>query len=118
MSNNTAERDPTQSQQTRPALDKQRAIKAIDRSLERGEFFVAYLTNFPSSLNINHGVLVYAARKNGADPERYLVYDSNHPDGPRTLEWSDQESCFLYQRDTDFVGGKVVVWQVYGTFLQ
>jgi hypothetical protein len=37
VSNNTAERDPTQSQQTRPALDKQRAIKAIDRSLERGD---------------------------------------------------------------------------------
>jgi hypothetical protein len=33
----TAEREPTQSQQTRPALDKQRAIKAIDRSLERGD---------------------------------------------------------------------------------
>jgi hypothetical protein len=90
----------------------------LDRSLERGEFFVAYLTNFPTSLNINHGVLVYAAKKSGSDPTQYLVYDSNHPDGPRTLEWSDQESCFLYQRDTDFVGGKVVVWQVYGKFLQ
>jgi hypothetical protein len=92
--------------------------ETLERSLDRGEFFVAYLTNFPTSLNINHGVLVYSARKNGSGPERYLVYDSNHPDGPRTLEWSDEQSCFLYQRDTDFVGGKVVVWQVYGTFLQ
>ena len=90
----------------------------LDRSLGRGEFFVAYLTNFPSSLNINHGVLVYAANKGESDAARYLVYDSNHPDGPRTLEWSPRDSCFLYQRDTDFVGGRVVVWQVYGTFLQ
>jgi len=92
--------------------------EALERSLERGEFFVAYLTNFPSSLNINHGVLVYAAKESGSDAARYLVYDSNHPDGPRTLEWSPGDSSFLYQRDTDFVGGRVVVWQVYGTFLQ
>ena len=92
--------------------------ETLDRSLSRGEFFVAYLTNFPTSLNINHGVLVYAAKKSRGEAAQYLVYDSNHPDGPRTLEWSPRDSCFLYQRDTDFVGGRVVVWQVYGTFLQ
>jgi hypothetical protein len=90
----------------------------LERTLGSGEFFVAYLTNFPSSLNINHGVLVYASKKSASEATRYLVYDSNHPDGPRMLEWSPRDSCFLYQRDTDFVGGRVVVWQVYGTFLQ
>ena len=95
----------------------------MERALARGEYFVAYLTNIPKSLNINHGVLVYARQKR---PEgetnpgklRYSVYDPNHPDGPRTLQWSWGQSCFLYQRDTDFVGGPVVVWQVYGGFLQ
>src|SRR2546421_11657025 len=95
----------------------------LERTLARGEFFVAYLTNFPASLNINHGVLVYARQNihddgNRSDNFRYLVYDPNHPDGPRTLEWSQRDSCFLYQRDWDFVGGRVVVWQVYGRFLQ
>jgi hypothetical protein len=95
----------------------------LERTLARGEFFVAYLTNIPKSLNINHGVLVYARQEisdRGSDPRklRYSVYDPNHPDGPRTLEWSPGDSCFLYQRDSDFVGGRVVVWQVYGGFLQ
>jgi hypothetical protein len=95
----------------------------LERTLARGEFFVAYLTNFPESLNINHGVLVYAPHKisgrgNSSENFRYRVYDPNHPDGPRTLEWSQRDSCFLYQRDWDFVGGKVVVWRVFGGFLQ
>lgn len=99
-----------------------RVHEDLERVLERGEFFVAYLTNFPRSLNINHGVLVYARQKSergGAGGDfRYTVYDPNHPDGPRTLIWSERESRFVYQPDTDFVGGKVVVWQVYGKFLQ
>ena len=92
----------------------------MDRALSvRDGFFVAYLTNFPSSLNINHGVLVYARKNNdGPNPCCYMVYDPNHHDAPRTLEWSDRDGCFLYQRDTDFVGGKVIVWQVYGRPLQ
>jgi len=89
----------------------------------RDGFFVAYLTNFPRSLNINHGVLVYAPKTNSRKGNqngnyRYAVYDPNHHDAPRTLEWSERERCFLYQRDTDFVGGRVIVWQVYGKPLQ
>jgi hypothetical protein len=94
--------------------------REMDRALAAPDgFFVAYLTNFPRSLNINHGVLVYA-RKNqsSADGCCYTVYDPNHHDAPRTLEWSDRDGCFRYQHDTDFVGGKVVVWQVYGRPLQ
>ena len=95
----------------------------LERVLARGEFFVAYLTTFPENLSINHGVLVYAeerisGRGERAQKLRYCVYDPNHPDGPRILEWSQRDSCFLYQRDWDFVGGRVVVWQVYGRFLQ
>lgn len=94
----------------------------LERVMNRGEFFVAYLTNFPQSLNINHGVLIYARQKSeqgGAGGElRYTVYDPNHADGPRTLTWSERDSRFVYQPDTDFVGGKVVVWHVYGALFQ
>ena len=86
-----------------------------------GGFFVAYLTNFPRSLNINHSVLVYARKPNDRAAEgnyRYAVYDPNHHDAPRTLEWSERDRSFLYQHDTDFVGGRVIVWQVYGAPLQ
>ena len=100
-----------------------RPVAELERALGRGEFFVAYLTTFPESLSINHGVLVYAQERTSGRGERaqklrYRVYDPNHPDGPRILEWSQRASCFLYQRDWDFVGGRVVVWQVYGRFLQ
>jgi len=95
----------------------------LECTLARGEFFVAYLTNFPESLNINHCVLVYGKQDAGAGANtsqnlRYRVYDPNHPERPRILEWSPRDSRFLYQPDWDFVGGKVVVWQVYGGFLQ
>lgn len=82
-------------------------------------FFVAYLTNFPRSLNINHGVLVYGRKnKDRSGGCCYTVYDPNHHDAPRTLEWSESDRSFRYQRDTDFVGGPVIVWQVYGKPLQ
>lgn len=52
--------------------------QAMERSLGKEGFFVAYLTNFPRSLNINHGVLVYAHKagrghENGAGKYRYAV---------------------------------------------
>src|SRR5437868_11055722 len=101
------------SQQAKTHLEMDRALSAPEG------FFVAYLTNFPRSLNINHGVLVYARKnENPADRCCYTVYDPNHHDAPRTLEWSERDGCFLYQHDTDFVGGKVIVWQVYGQPLQ
>ena len=101
---------------------QERTHQELERRLgASGGFFVAYLTNFPESLNINHGVLVYARKKNdrGTDgTSRYTVYDPNHHDAPRILEWSQRDRSFLYQRDTDFVGGRVIVWQVYGCPLQ
>jgi hypothetical protein len=102
------------------AAQQARTDSELERALHAPEgFFVAYLTNFPRSLNINHGVLVYARKnKNPGKNCCYAVYDPNHHDAPRTLEWSDRDGCFRYQRDTDFVGGKVIVWQVYGRPLQ
>jgi len=75
--------------------------------VHRAVTFVAYLTNFPRSLNINHGVLVMRGKPNGRTDNgtyRYAVYDPNHHDAPRTLEWSERDRCFVYQHDTDFVG--------------
>ncbi|HZE57003.1 MAG TPA: hypothetical protein VE031_04040 [Chthoniobacterales bacterium] len=104
---------PSQQAQTHEELER--------RLRSPGGYFVAYLTNFPRSLNINHGVLVYARKPNDRTANgsyRYAVYDPNHHDAPRTLEWSERDRCFLYQHDTDFVGGRVIVWQVYGYPLQ
>ena len=104
---------PSQQEQTHDELER--------RLSAPGGYFVAYLTNFPRSLNINHGVLVYARKPNGGTADgsyRYAVYDPNHHDAPRTLEWSERDHTFLYQHDTDFVGGRVIVWQVYGYPIQ
>ena len=104
-----------------PSEQKRTHLELERRLNGSGGFFVAYLTNFPRSLNINHGVLVYARKKTDRAVDgsyRYAVYDPNHHDAPRTLEWSERDRSFLYQRDTDFVGGRVVVWQVYGCPLQ
>jgi hypothetical protein len=90
----------------------------LNAVLNRGDLFVAFLTTLPH-LRINHAVLVYAKKPGkSADLDRYLVYDPNHPEGPRELTWSPRERSFAYQKDWDFVGGNVRVYQVYGKWLQ
>lgn len=90
----------------------------LEAALARSDFFVGYLTTLPK-LSINHAVLVYARKSPGKDGvTRYLVYDSNHPEGPRELTWSEREKTFAYQKDWDFIGGPVRVYQVYGKAFQ
>lgn len=88
-------------------------------TLGRGDLFVAYLSTYPR-LSINHAVLIYGRKpgdsKNGI--EKYFVYDPNHADAPRELTWSPSERTFAYQKDIDFVGGPVRVYQAYGKWLQ
>jgi len=91
----------------------------LNAALARGELFVGFLTTYPR-LSINHAVLVYkrkpASQNDGI--ERYLVYDPNHPESPRELTWSSRDGSFAYQKDWDFIGGFVRVYQIYGKWLQ
>ena len=91
----------------------------LDAALARSELFVGFLTTYPH-LSINHAVLVYkrkpASQNDGID--RYLVYDPNHPESPRELTWSSHDHAFAYQKDWDFIGGFVRVYQIYGKWLQ
>jgi len=91
----------------------------LERSLAGGEFFVAYLSDYPI-LHINHSVLVYKHdRPRSTDgTDYYLVYDPNHPDGPRHLKWFPTKREFDFQKDQEFVGGFTRVFQVYGKALQ
>ncbi len=91
----------------------------LEDALSRGDFFVAYLSTFPS-LSINHAVLVYTHRAPGRDKDkvRYAVYDPNHPEKPRELDYSLGKCEFSFEKDWDFVGGFVRVYHVYGRALQ
>jgi hypothetical protein len=91
----------------------------LNAALARGQFFVGFLTTYPR-LSINHSVLVYKRKSFSPNPgvERYLVYDPNHPESPRELTWSPSTRSFSYQKDWDFIGGFVRVYQVYGKWLQ
>ena len=91
----------------------------LERTLARGEFFVAYLSDYPI-LHINHSVLVYKHdRPRSADgTDHYLVYDPNHPDTPRHLRWFPAKREFDFEKDREFVGGFTRVFQVYGKALQ
>jgi hypothetical protein len=84
-------------------------------TLARGEFFVAYLSDYPH-FRINHSVLVYAKKpvRSPSGIEHYLVYDPNHAEAPRVLRWSPKLGIFNYEKDTEFVGGFTRVYQVYG----
>jgi hypothetical protein len=91
----------------------------LNAVLARGELFVAFLTTYPR-LSINHSILIYklksASPNSGVD--RYLVYDPNHAESPRELTWSERDRAFAYQKDWDFIGGYVRVYQVYGKPMQ
>ena len=91
----------------------------LNAALARGQLFVGFLTTYPR-LSINHSVLVYKRKSFSPNPgvERYLVYDPNHTESPRELTWSPRDRAFSYQKDWDFVGGFVRVYQVYGKWLQ
>ena len=91
----------------------------LDATLARGGLFVAHLSTFPN-LSINHAVLVFARKpaSRRASIEHYVVYDPNHSEAPRELTWSPANRAFAYQKDWDFVGGFVRVYQVYGKPIQ
>jgi hypothetical protein len=80
---------------------------------------VAFLTTYPK-MSINHAVLIYGRKKNrpGDELEHYFVYDPNHAEAPRELTWSPRERAFAYQKDIDFIGGFVRVYQAYDKPLQ
>ena len=91
----------------------------LEAALARSDLFVGYLSTYPK-LSINHCVLFFARKpaRAGSEIERYFVYDPNHAEAPRELTWSPGERAFAYQKDIDFVGGFVRVYQVYGKWLQ
>jgi len=91
----------------------------LNATLARGELFVGFLTTYPR-LSINHSILIYKRKSVSPNPgiERYIVYDPNHPEAPRELTWSPRTRAFAYQKDWDFIGGSVRVYQVYGKWLQ
>ncbi|HSS16938.1 MAG TPA: hypothetical protein VLQ29_08150 [Candidatus Dormibacteraeota bacterium] len=91
----------------------------LNAALARDEMFVGFLTTYPR-LSINHSVLIYKQKSFSPNPgvERYLVYDPNHPESPRELVWSPSTRSFSYQKDWDFIGGFVRVYQVYSKWLQ
>lgn len=91
----------------------------LNAALARGELFTGFLTTYPR-LSINHAVLVYKQKAVSQNDgiESYLVYDPNHPESPRELTWSPTTRSFAYQKDWDFIGGFVHVYQIYGKWLQ
>ena len=103
----------------REVVRRHAGISQGEAALARGDLFVGYLSTYPK-LSINHCVLFYARKPGhtGSEIERYLVYDPNHAEAPRELTWSPGERAFAYQKDIDFVGGFVRVYQVYGKWLQ
>jgi len=102
--------------------DKNYQVKThdqLEQALARHEFFIGYLSDFPI-LHINHSVLVYKhfAPRSPDGTDHYLVYDPNHSEAPRHLEWLPQKREFSYEKDREFTGGFTRVFQVYGKFLQ
>src|SRR6266480_2330930 len=98
---------------------QEKTHRLLEDALARGEFFIAYLSDFPI-LHINHSVLVYKhdQPRSAEGIDHYRVYDPNHPEAPRHLEWLPAKREINYQKDREFAGGFTRVFQVYGRALQ
>jgi hypothetical protein len=98
---------------------QEKTHEELEQTLARGEFFIAYLSDYPI-LHINHSVLVYThdGKRSADGTDHYLVYDPNHSDAPRHLTWLPAKREFSYEKDQEFVGGFARVFHVYGKFLQ
>ncbi len=95
-----------------------RTQRTLETVLAHHDLFVAYLNTFPS-LSVNHAVILYGHRADAThDTVRYRVYDPNHPEAPREMVYDPRQRMFSYQKDWDFVGGRVTVLQVYGMPIQ
>lgn len=89
----------------------------LDAALARGEMFAAYLSDYPI-LHINHAVLIYKKKPGAGETEKYVCYDPNHPEGPRSLTWLSGKRRFDYEKDPEFAGGYTRVYEIYGKPLQ
>ena len=98
---------------------QEKTHRLLEQTLANREFFIAYLSDFPI-LHINHSVLVYkhSTPRSPDGSDHYLVYDPNHPEAPRHLEWHPAKREFSYQKDREFAGGFTRVFQIYGKALQ
>src|SRR5437763_2666193 len=98
---------------------QEKTHRLLEDALGRGDFFIAYLSDFPI-LHINHSVLVYKhSRPRSSDgSDHYLVYDPNHPERPRHLEWLPAKREFSFEKDREFAGGFTRVFEVYGKAFQ
>src|SRR5207244_10666895 len=67
---------------------QEKTHEELERTLGRGDFFVAFLSDYPT-LHINHSVVVYAQKADRAPDgaDGYLCYASTHHDGKRELKW-------------------------------
>jgi hypothetical protein len=89
----------------------------IEDTLRRNDIFIGYLTTYPS-LSVNHAIAIYGRRADtpegsNADVIHYLVYDPNHPEAPRDMEFDTRKRYFSNQKYWDFVGGKLTILQVF-----
>lgn len=101
----------------RGAAYQEQTHRRLNKVLDRGQMFAAYLSDYPI-LHINHAVLVYAKKEASGPTEKYLCYDPNHPEAPRTLTWIPDKREFNYEKDPEFAGGYTRIYEIYGKPLQ
>ena len=95
------------------SMQQRHTRERVEGCLARNDLFIAYLTTYPN-LSVNHAVVIYGRRPaTAAGMIHYLVYDPNHPDGPRDMAYDTRKCEFSYQKDWDFVGGKLTVLQTF-----
>jgi len=88
----------------------------LDRDLADGYPTILWLYNFPS-LNMNHAVVAYASRREGAKTV-YRVYDPNYEAEPKELTYDGATRRFSYQATFYFKGGPVTARPVYRSAFQ
>ena len=85
-------------------------LEEIEAELAAGRLVQLLVTNFPTP-ELNHTVIVFAARSNGAATE-LTTWDPNEPEGPGTITFDDERG-FWATRVYETRPGPIRVFRMY-----
>src|SRR5437667_90863 len=96
---------------TSPRHEQEKMASQLFAHVQQNQPIVVLLVRFPQ-LTINHAIVLFDAQQT-AKEIRFIAYDPNRPDSPKTIDYDRASRTFQFAANDYFPGGKVDVYEVY-----
>ncbi|HVK57250.1 MAG TPA: hypothetical protein VM735_00595 [Candidatus Kapabacteria bacterium] len=90
---------------------ERKTAHALFDEVQSGRTPIVHVYRFPD-VRLNHGLLVFEAKKEGNEMVFYL-YDPNNTTRRGELRFNESKQSFIFERNQYFAGGPVKVYEVY-----